>query len=65
MGRRRIGEDAGMDTALAWLLPLLVFLAFFGVLLRRRGAITGREARPVIVAIVLCAAAGAVLDAVL
>jgi hypothetical protein len=65
VARRRIGEDAGMDTTLAWVLPFLVFLVFLGILMRRRDGISGRDARLIIVAIVVCAGAGAVLDAVL
>ena len=60
-----IGEDAGMDTILAWLLPLVVFLVFLGILMRRRDGISGRDARLIIVAIVVCAAAAAALDVVL
>jgi hypothetical protein len=65
VGRRGIGEDAGMDTILAWLLPLVVFLVFLGILMRRRDGISGRDARLIIVAIVVCAAAATVLDVVL
>ena len=65
LGRRGIGEDAGMDTILAWLLPLVVFLVFLGILMRRRDGISGRDARLIIVAIVVCAAAAAALDVVL
>ena len=54
-----------MDTILAWLLPLVVFLVFLGILMRRRDGISGRDARLIIVAIVACVALGAVLDAVL
>ncbi len=54
-----------MDTILAWLLPLVVFLVFLGILMRRRDGISGRDARLIIVAIVVCAAAAAALDVVL
>ena len=64
-GAAAVGEDAGMDTILAWLLPLVVFLVFLGILMRRRDGISGRDARLIIVAIVVCAAAAAVLDVVL
>jgi hypothetical protein len=63
--RRRIREDARMDTAIAWLVAIVAFGAFWLLVVQRRGGPTARESRLIIVAIVACVALGAVLDAVL
>jgi hypothetical protein len=56
---------AGMDTVLAWGIPLLALLALWAILARRRPPGAPVHHRFWMVAIVACAAAGAVLDVLL
>jgi hypothetical protein len=65
VARRRIREDAGMDTVIAWLVAIVAFGAFWVLVVQRRGGPSARNSRLIIVAIVACIALGAVLDAVL
>jgi predicted type IV restriction endonuclease len=63
--RRRIRQDGGMDTIIAWLVAIVAFGAFWVLVVQRRGGPSARDRRLIIVAIVACVALGAVLDAVL
>jgi hypothetical protein len=63
--RRRIREDARMDTVIAWLIAIVAFAAFWMLVVRPQGGPSGRNSRLIVAAIVACVALGAVLDAVL
>jgi hypothetical protein len=63
--RRRIRQDARMDTILAWLVAIVAFAAFWMLVVQPQGGPSARNSRLIVAAIVACVALGAVLDAVL